>query len=388
MKDFKRLLSLKLETGQVTMSEIARAAGYKNITPLSKYLNDEKREFDCITRIIKISNYLFSNDLTKEKSIIEAYSETVDPNKEISRQTLEYLSYHSLISYRNSLLEKMYSCNNKESKEMATIYKYEKLWDNTCDKLEMIEDECVKSDNNIIYKKYLRMCCFYLEGHSSMVEYMHRRIVANLNRLGDSYIKESYQLRIFKLLAAFKLGINKPEECEEMALFVIGKSRDRNTAASMYQLIGMSYLYRDYAKGRLYLEKAHDIFHEIEEVNGDNSIYNSLSLHDHYWGKEENSERFMDRISSCSNKALITSSAIGNIASYTSLMQNTDKASMNNRDLAFYYYSLGYLSDDEELLWKSIKLFKSIDDSYYVKLPIAKLDIMGTCKQTLEVASL
>src|SRR5690606_33351194 len=100
MSDLKQMIRNEFDKDRGISKKIAEIAGYKNPTPLYKFLNEPSRELDNFYSLLKVVRALFPD---RELELMENYLRTVDPNKKTARVGLEYAQVNNLTDLSDEL---------------------------------------------------------------------------------------------------------------------------------------------------------------------------------------------------------------------------------------------------------------------------------------------
>lgn len=380
MHSMKTLIKNEIEKDKSLTTKLAYIGGFKNATPLYKFLNEPDREMDNLMSLVKIVEYLFDDRST---DILSEYFRRVNPNGKMARQVLEYSSFHGL-AVRRELVEKMSECTNAESREWASLYViYENIMNDPWGTIKTLNTVRVKSQEMMIFKYIMQSYCYYYLDNIHMVEIISESAENEIKFIKNEFIRNCFLVRLYRAKSVIYLNKNKISECREMADRIITLSDSRYGLAAIYQTKGISYLYEDYELGEELLKKAYDIYVEYpDKYNGD--IHSSINLHRVFWGKDMFDMRIDGEVFD-KHDAIMHFVRIGDVSKAKEILNGIDEDDLSIRDIAFQNYSKGIIYRENCYLYEAIKSFKKIGDNYYVRLPIFELRKQGYDNDLLDL---
>jgi hypothetical protein len=354
--------------------QVATKAGFKNATPLYKFVNEIDREMDNFNSLLIVVRELFDNELQE----MTEYIMTLDPNKKTARYALEYVSINKMNEVRKHLIEKMLNCKNTESKEWASIYNISMLGDEgitpAMELLEMLNDIAPKSLEMICYKEIEKFYCFYdLKICENMIT-KEQFIKNSIKKIKDDFIRNSYGCRLAIIGIDAALHSNNIDKVREYENEI---NLEYNCNITKYYLqVGNSYMFENFEKAKDHLQLAYQSALKIDSEHRRKEAERSLNFLHSYWCKEAPFLNFN------SNEV----SDIHEIAFYyirknddrgLMLLEVMDQEKMTDHNKGFHFFMRGLATGDEDFFWDSLMYFNKAGEKYYKYVSLNELRKLG-----------
>lgn len=382
MCDFKNYLRNELDKDRTLAKRLASAAGYKNTTPLYKYLNDEGREFDCLSRLIGIVESIYPEG---EKMILSEYAKHVDPANKISRHLLDYFSLYLMSEERVALTERMIKCNNAESRQWAELYNIRHNISDYEEKLNVLDSFSTKSVELTCLKRIMIISSYFNIEDITVIKWMYPKNKKDiLENIKSEYLKNSYLIRLFRAMASILLMIDNKSECSYVCEYVLRNEKlDDYSRAIINHTLGISCLFTDYDKGIKHLNIASNLYDKCGVLdNGD--VQNSIRLHEIFWKRERANVTFEDDSVSTKHNLIYYLHYCGKDTQAKKLLNEIGKTDIDRNDLPYQYLNEGLLYNNINKFFDSIKMFKAVNQRFHMNLPLLELKSRGFACELLE----
>ena len=376
----KNMIKNELEKDKTLATKLAQIGGFKNATPLYKFLNESDREMDSLKSLVNIVEYLFPRNLL---DVMNEYFKTINPSGKLARQALEYSHFNNL-SVRHELIDRMMSSGNSESKEWATLYEiFKTLSKDPLKSMDVLNVLKTKTIEMTAFKLIMQLyCCYYLD-NLHMVELISRNCDSEISKIKNDYINENYRIRLLTVICVLNLDKNELIKSRQLSFRLLEICNRPQTFGAIYQNIGMTYLYEDYEKGEEYLQKAL-WYYRTHKIEKDGNIHSSLNIHRAYWRKPLFDKREDGEVYD-KHDVIMYYVRIGDKQKAIELLNTINEEELNIRDKAFHLYSRGIVYEDVKYFYESIKCFQKIGDRFYMNLPLEELRKLGIDERLLEL---
>jgi hypothetical protein len=391
VKDLKSLLKNKFDQERGLAIKVAEKVGYKNPTPLYKFVDCTEREIKDFRILLDIVQMVFPKEY---KKVMKNYIMSVHPNSIIARCSLEYslvIRDYELFDY---MIEKLECTDNKESQEWAKIYKIDRLI-----KLKMIDpmtainnlqSESDKLKSNEM-KFFCRMLQFYYYYQLRMINVLSQLMSLTegiLENIKDEYMFNSYFSRLNLIKVDVAIHSGQTEEAMKYGEIVINSTKQELIKCLVHLQLGNANIIHSYERA---MEHYNNSMEYAKQINL--SDYNSVLVHrginfvSSYWGKHT---EYLDTNSNDpSDVHEVAFHYIKNnqIEKGLELLDSLDFENLNSYQRAFNCFYRGLAHNSLNFFYESIKYFNKIEEKYYKKLPIIELRKLGEKEYVLEALS-
>jgi hypothetical protein len=376
MSKLKQMIKNELEKDKTLATKLAKIAGYKNPTPLYKFLNESDREVQNFNSLVKIVRELFQD---REFEIMNEYCRTLDPNKKAARIALEYATINNLEELKKYLIEKLTGAKNIESKDFAFIYDiYTRLSNGeipSSEGIQLINRKGFTSYEAQLFSKIVLMYQYYfkLELFDNVLELVNL-IKPELDEINDQYLEEQYKIRINLMLTAVYLHKGMLQESRDHAYSILKCNNIPNyTEVTAYLNLGNSFIMENYDKSLEYLKKGLDLAIKYNLENSITQLKGSLNFLMNYWGKEPSYLTIDSQEISDIHEIAFMHIRKGNKDEALNLLNKINQDDMSDWQKGFHYFYRGLIDNNKENYYKSITYFKLTGDQFYRQLPLIEL---------------
>ncbi|MGG3623844.1 AimR family lysis-lysogeny pheromone receptor [Bacillus gobiensis] len=382
--NLKQMIKNELEKDNTLATKLANMAGFKNSSPLYKFVNEEDREMESFQGLLSIIRHLSPDN---EFEVMESYLLTVDPNKKTARYALEYASINGLRELRDRLLN-LYeaNCNNKESIEWLKLYNYEsKVIAEPS--IRLMQEVCslkTKHPETSAFKIVLGAYNAYGAQDFKLLKELSDYATPLIENIKDDYIRDCFTSRLNLLLCASNVYRGNLEEARKTGKTGLLASWSNRVSSLICLNLGNAYIFESFDKANDYLQKAlsySDNAHSIAETK------RSLSFLHSFWGKDNpyvNTES--NRIDDVLDVAFYCiSKGQHQLAKIVFQIEKLDKSMMDDHQVAYYLYLQYRLNKNLDDLFDSIKAFRKVGDLLYLKLTLIELAKLGVDPNILDV---
>lgn len=388
MSDLKQMIKNEFDKDRGLSKKIAKIAGYKNPTPLYKFLNEPDRELDNFYSLLKIVRELFPE---REYELMDKYLRTVDPKKKTARVGLEYASVYRLSDLQNHLIEKMINCSNLESKEWATVYKIgNEEFEGKIPYMEVIEKTTTINYKTIeakLFSKFIQIySCYELKFISTLIE-LATMLEPEIELIKDEFMKRSFKARIGLVMTTVSLHSNNLEEIREYGNMVLEHSTKLSILSVVHLQMGNSYIYTDFDKAHDHFNKGIEMCNLTKNENTMTELKRSMNFLMNYWGKEPLYLNRESKHSSDIHEVAFYYIQQGNKEKGIELLESVDFESMNNLSRAFNIFYKGLATDNKNFYYESIRYFNLAGEKFYKNLPLIELKKLGENEVLLSALS-
>jgi hypothetical protein len=363
--------------------EVAKKAGFKNATPLYKFLSEPDREMDNFNCLLKIVRELFDNEI----EIMSEYIKTLDPNKKTARYALEYTNIYKMDDLHSELIEKLSKCKNTESKEWAKVYSIDKeVVDGNITNLEaidMINDLTLKS---IEMQSYGQIVKFYNYYDLKLIDTMTKlksTIRVKIEKVKDDFIKDSYLCRLALIMADVSLHNGCLTKIRRLGEKVLSKNISQGSIMTMiYVQVGNSYIFESFEKANLYLQEARKISEKNNYQNGIKQSTRSLNfLYNYHCKNPEYLNYNSDEISDIHEIAF--SYIRKNDPRGLGILEALDLSLLSKSELGFHFFMKGLATGNKDNFYESLEHFNEIGEKFFKQASLIELEKLGENKYVL-----
>jgi hypothetical protein len=389
MLNLKQLIKNELEKDKTLATKLAKIAGYKNPTPLYKFLNDPDREVQNFNTLVKIVRELFQD---REFEIMNEYCRTLDPNKKAARIALEYAAINNLEDLKKYLIEKLAEAKNIESKDFAFIYgTYAKLSNEEIDShegIQMINRKGFTSYETLVFSKIVQIYEYYKLRLFDNILCLSNELQSELDNINDEFLRESYKIRMNLILVVIQLHKGMIQKSREYALNTLKYDNIPNYYKITTLLnLGNSYIMENYEKSFEYLQKGLDMAIKYSFSKSITQFKRSLNFLMNYWGKEPLYLDFNSQEISDIHEIAFMYIRKGNKDKALEILNQIKQDNMIYLQKGFHYFYRGLIDYNKENFYQSIINFKLAGDHFFRNLPLIELRKLGENEVLLNALS-
>lgn len=384
MSKLKAFIKSKCEDDSSMAMKLAKIAGYTDRSGFYRFLNEPSKETSDIQSIIDIVKVL---DPANERVVMGEYIMTLDPNKSVARQALEYLDVNKYYVERNALLDRMKDSHNAKSKEWHKIYSiHSEIQDGKLTYLEAMNKVGLvntKTPEMNVFKNILLLYPLCSKGEFGLMNEIADLIdVDSLNISG--YVKDSYRCRLLIMSASAAVSQNKLKRARFNAGMALSETKIYRFAVFACLHIGNSYIYTDYEKAKEHFFKGLGFANANSEYKRE--IRRSLAMLENVWNKEENEWLDLDSTATTDMQEVAFHHIVNKRNDQARVILNQlDERDSSNHELAYNTFLRGFLMNDFNCYCQSVKFFKDSGDKYTLQLPLRNIERMGADKNLLEL---
>ncbi|MGG3920430.1 AimR family lysis-lysogeny pheromone receptor [Geobacillus thermodenitrificans] len=385
----KQMIKNKLEEDKTLANKLAKLAGFANATPIYKFLNEENREMNDFESLLTIVRELFHNE---EYKLMDEYLRQVDPNKKTARIGLEYATINHMYDLKKYLIEAMESCNNKESKEFAYFYKMDDIASKENDKdvllgfIDKYIEYAPKTKEMMLFSK---LCQIYVYYDLRLIDIMYQLLMTVENKIDeitDLFLKKSYKKRIALLFSGILLHKGEIEKSREYAKYVIENQRENEEFSMIYMKLGNSYMFEDFDKAKIYLEKG--LSQAKEKYLVKKNIERSLNFLCNYWGYKPEYLNFNSNEVEDLHEVIFFFINQNEKEKAKELLSNIDLNRLTEHQKGFHYYLIYKIDNDVNHLYESLISFKKCGEHFYKNIALIELKKLGLDDNLLKALSI
>jgi len=385
----KQLIKNELEKDKTLAGKLAEKAGYKNATPIYKFLNEEEREMEDMLALVIIVKELFPD---QEEEIMTEYCQTLKPNKKAARYALEYADANHFSKMTDILLGLLSNSTNATSKEWAAVYevhcKVKSANYTTVDTWDMISNLSIKSPEMKLFSKIILIYKFCQHRRFDLMQEIVDSISEKaLDNIASSFIRSSFKCRSYIMQASTYISLNQVEKARELADYVL-KNTNIDRFLSFANLhLGNSYIFSDFDKAKAYYTNGLTYAKNVSAMKA--PLINSLAFLHNYWGRTHSWSNGDDNqsIPDLHEKAfqLIRE---GKLDAAKSILNKVAKLSLSDNQKGYHHFYRGLITEDRLEFLTSIKYFKLSGDQYFRNCSLIELKKLGEQEEILEVLAI
>lgn len=385
MSQLKQMIKTEFDKDRALSKKVAEIAGFKNPTPLYKFLNEEDREMDSFGSLLKIVRYLFPE---KETQVMDEYCRTLEPSKKAARHALEYACSNRCKDLAYFLLEKLSSCKNADSREWGNIYTiYFDVDEGRIDYLDAINLTNIYKYRTIemsVFGKLIQLYEYYGKKLYEVINEIIPLVSSEINLIKDEFIKNEYMIRLGIIVVAISLRNNEVEKVRKYGEFIINTTSNKKIIVMILIHIGNSYLFESYKKAMDYFNRAIEYCkYTSKEDNKMIEITRSINLTQTYWNVEAQHLLFTSKEIPDVHEVAFDFIRQNKNHEAVELLNRMNLEVMTENHKGFHYYYLGLANKSEDFFFQSILHFKQSGDKFYRRLPLIELEKLGINKFAL-----
>jgi hypothetical protein len=358
------LNELDKHKGEKGYSEVvANIANYSSSSALKKVLKGEGKEFEKFNDLVNLVRFLFGSD---EVKLMEQYSNEIDPCNKTARCMLEYLSCNRLLDSMKQLINKMSTCNNKDSREWVKVYTLqhewqEKYYDLDVNRFRQSTNEIKTAIHELKVKlELLKIYAFYYNKNYKMSYELSKHMDSDIEEIKDDYIKSMYRTKLNEVLSYIELRVlNNPEESRKRSEVVIKDNIGLPFTSYANYSIGCSYMYTSYEKSISYLNESIRLYQSVNRVSAVKDVKEKIELVNVIWDKKT-------EFYSLNAKLLFE-------AKRDNLNDGDLEKFKGELDLSFYLLIKGINENNNDILLQSLIEFLKIGDTFLAEIPKIEL---------------
>ncbi|MCU7667285.1 AimR family lysis-lysogeny pheromone receptor [Bacillus thuringiensis] len=262
-----------LEKQNINANELAKRI---NITPgtLSKFLN-KKVEIGFST-ILSIIMELIPEE---ELELMDRYARVCEKPENI-RMCMEYAARHQMTGLLRFLVGKAKKMKNYQTVELSKVYElYEKVANGEFlgNSPELGVSFKITYEESAILFRIMFIYNMYIHRKFDYLFFVAKNLEGRIDKLPNSYIKESFEKRVYMIFSnAYRYNYDM-EKCREYSYRIIQSPYSRGKAAgdACYN-IGMSYLFEDAEKSLFFMRDSIKAYNEFGFENDAKQIKESI----------------------------------------------------------------------------------------------------------------
>lgn len=385
--NLKQMIRNELDKDRGLANKIAEVAGFKNATPLYKFLNDADREMDNFNSLLKVVRYLFAD---REFEVMAAYCKTLDPNKKCARIAVEYAKSYRLDNLTKDLVEMLMNSKNAESKEWGQLYHIHTLSDNkvlsSTELIDMLTEIRIKTVEMKTYSRIIQIYNHFDQKHFDVMLQLADNIDSSLENISDEFTRKSFQCRVALIMVNIHLRNSSTEKAKYYAQTLLNNASTELYKSIAYLHLGNAHLLSNYDKSMHYLKLGLSVEAEAEHVK--KYLRRSLTFLQNYWGKKpEFLDMNSDEIEDLHEKVFYY---IKNNMNEDALqiLDSIDLAKLNDNQKGFHFFYRGLMNNDRDLFIHSVTHFKLSGDKYYRTISLLELKRLGENEIVLHALSI
>lgn len=386
MSKLKAFFKSKCEDDSSLAMKLAKLAGYTDRSGFYRFLNEPSKETSDIQSIIDIVKEI---DPGREMEMMSEYIPTLDPGKQCSRQALEYFSVNAEIEKLDAHIEFILNNTaNVKSVEWAKTYKLqrdaEKGLLNFENLIKSLGSLNLKTEEMKVYSMIIPMYPRLWNNYFNRLESLSENVF--IDKLDDSFVKQSFHSRLMLLLANCALNQNQLDKVHYYTSYGILNSNVRRITAYSYLAQGNSLMFTDYSTSKRCFLSA--LEHSTENRERAIQALRSLCFLENLWGKENkwlnyDSDEITDR-----QEVAHAYIRKGELELAKSILDSLEAEEHDDNQLGMHMYLKGLLHRSKDYFYKSIRHFKLSGDKFSVSLPLLELEKLGADKLVLEVLAI
>lgn len=341
---------------------------------VSNYFNG-KQEIKFIP-FLSLLDYLIDDYNEKLKLI---YNFCKEPKKylESDRVAIEWAANNSEFDLQKLLLNKMQlNTTNKTHSEPYVLLINRNLQkinkkDFLSESLELNRKKYTKVETQIIQEITFIYALWNMGNHNfDTLKFLSDSVLEKIQRItskDSTYLKNSFEIRVFEVLANLHLKLNQVEEAREICSSILSQEDIEKFPVpliSLYRLLAESYIFTDVKKALFYMEKSITVLnkstHSLNKYkkNGIESTSDHLriiaGLKDGLYLNDESEKAHFYAMNGRSDKAL-------------KILRDLEQKNQSLSAHQLYYKALALR--DNKLMDEARKAFYKNGDSFYARLP-------------------
>lgn len=376
----ERILNTLDKRDDIDQRKLSKIAGV-NESSISRYLNG----YDVLNlaSVLKIVQYLYPEE---EKEIMAEYVLTQKSRN--ARFALEYCELNNLPDHVEQLIELLSVSVNPVDREWARLYNLILLHKKRSRKMEDLLMEVEVFDPKEIEMKIMKQLLkafIYVELGDYISLAIHTKYTElYIKKVKSEFLRNCFNIRIGLIMNYVCLFSNDIVKSRYYSNLVLEQEYFKNVKAIAYHHLGHSYLFQDYEKSKMYMEKAIHFFSKRNETYNLSIAKCNFSFLQSYWNIER---EFLLPLDNHPNIASYIFYLIkkGDTELASEYLNRVDLASIQDSDKAFHFYYLGLIDKDKDLFYKSVEWFRHVGDRFHINLPIEELRSLGENENILRI---
>lgn len=350
---------------QRTLSQIAQVSE----PAMSRYLNGfEEIKFESALRLVK---YLYPE---QEREVMSEYIPTQKSMN--ARHALEYCAMNGLWDLVEQTIKLLSSSNNTVDKEWAAMYQFflmnTKRLLSPLEQLHQIEIFKPREKEIQILKSILKAYIYHeLTEYRSVVLHV-KDIDLQLLEIKTEFIKISFTVRINLIMSVIYKRANNLVQSRKYCHFILEQNYFDIVKAKAHQQIGLSYLYEDYQKSLYHLKEELKLNTYYGKVDFINKNLRNISFLKSFWGIDHTYSLPLDNLGYFLNYVYYLIKKDDLLLARKKINQ-IDINQLSERDIAFYYYYQGLITNEISHHLLSIKTFLNLNEHYHLQLPLKEI---------------
>lgn len=378
----EKILQALYQRKSIDQRRLSQIAGVKDAA-ISRYLNGyEQLNFESNLKIVK---YLFPRE---EKQVMEEY--VLTQKSKNARYALDYCFMNQLREQGNQLIEKLLQSSNPTDREWGNMYALlqtiSKNRIGSMDLLQQVELQNPKELEMQILKGILKGYLYFYMKDFHSVSFHILDTEQLLQKLKDSYIKNSFQVRYALIMNYVSLYANEIEKARYYSSLIIEQDFFQKAKATAYNHLGHSYLFENFKKARDYMELAFQGFQKYNDESHLKTAQYNLSFLQSYWQVDR---EFPFELKGEAEKTDYAYFLIqrGEKEKAGEYLKEADVKAMSDWEKAFFHYYAGLTWGEKDSFYESVKYFRRMGDFFHIRLPIDELRKLGENELALKMLS-
>lgn len=359
------------------LTELAKEAKHANTSTISKWLKDEKKEFDNLDSLLAIVKKMYPDNIL---TAIEHYSVTINVNKKVTRHLLEYLSCNRLLDAMRNLLDRMLQSDNDDITQWAKAYDLQHEYQanysevNKVKHLKKIRKLKANDPTLEVFTELMKCYMYYHNDNHQMAYEIAEEILDLLEEIEDGYVKRVYTVKLHEVYSYVNLWLlNDTEAARSSSYKVLEANIGETFNAYAYFTIGYSYFYTSFNKAEEFLSKSVSTYRSMNRVDAADDVERTIEKLEIFWEKAVKKEIYKD----INNELYYKAKYKMDITSLLPLSIDEDL-------IGYKLFAEGLGSSNKDLLMQSMIRFLKQGSAFEACLPMLELIKLGEDQKTLQ----
>jgi len=176
------------------------------------------------------------------------------------------------------------------------------------------------------------------------------------------------------------------EKSREYAKYVIENQRENEEFSMIYMKLGNSYMFEDFDKAKIYLEKG--LSQAKEKYLVKKNIERSLNFLCNYWGYKPEYLNFNSNEVEDLHEVIFFFINQNEKEKAKELLSNIDLNRLTEHQKGFHYYLIYKIDNDVNHLYESLISFKKCGEHFYKNIALIELKKLGLDDNLLKALSI
>lgn len=386
MMKLKSLIKDKFDTERGLALEVAKEVGLKTATPLYKWLNENDREMDDLSMIVKMAKKICSD---KWNLVIKEYFKELNPNKQSMRSALEYLSVFKDVETSKELLELTKNSDNKETFDFNFYYtlEHKALQMDSKEVATIIDNRKAKTIEMTVFSKFILMYAYLRDAKYQSMEEQVEFIAPLIEQMKEGYMKRSFTSRLNALKVSIILNDGDSEKTEKLGLQALETNERTPLDVLINMNMGNAYIMYDFNKAMKYFNTAIELAEYYNDETKKSMVQHSIDFCKCYWKVNCNPSKIdVVGLSSKYNKIFAHISCEEHEEAMQ-LIESIDMEDLDDDMKAFHFFYKGMITRDKDDFYESVEYFRKTGDRHYRNLSLIELKKLGDSERLLKSLS-